>query len=197
MRRSWFVAAAVLLAGSACGGEARLPSGADGPPGASGPGAPSPSTSSPGASAGRSTPTSASPDGPRAETDLGALPVPTDLASLQRRSVGLPDVIAGAGRASGEPEEIRYLRPDAEFGIDVSEVGDLGPGIATTAKAFDTLGAELDRPVSCSRPPSWCLRGSSDGALTVLWGHDRSPLVYAAVAPDEQTLQALLQSWRQ
>lgn len=186
-----FVAAAVLLAASACGGEARLPSGADGPPGPDAPPGPV-------ASASRSTlPSASSPDEPLAETDLGVLPVPADLALLQRRSMGLPDVLADAVRAPGEPEQIRYLRPGTEFGIDVSEIADLGQGIATTAQAFDALTAELEQPVTCARPPSWCLQGVSDGALTVLWGHDRSPLVYAAVAPDEGTLQALLQAWRQ
>jgi hypothetical protein len=131
-----------------------------------------------------------------AQTDLGPLPAPGTLADLQRRTVGMPDTLAGAGRAQSPPEQVRYLGDDAEFGIEVSEAADLYPDLETTAEAMPRLREQLSSPQSCGQPPSHCLRGSSEGSPAVIWGHDDSPLLFVAIAPDEATLTELLDAWR-
>ena len=130
-----------------------------------------------------------------AVTELGDLPVPGTLEALQRRAAALPDTLDGAGRGAGPPEQIRYVDNSGEFGIDASDVVDIAPGVTTTAQAFDRLRALLRTPVSCAQPPSWCLRGVSEGGPAVIWGHDDSPLLFAATAADAARLRVLLQAW--
>ena len=64
------------------------------------------------------------------------------------------------------------------------------------ADVFPRVRAQLGSPQSCAEPASSCLRGTSDGKQSVVWGHDDSPLVFAALAPDEATLRELLEAWR-
>ena len=130
-----------------------------------------------------------------AVTELGDLPVPVTVVALQRRADALPDTLDGAGRDAGPPEQIRYVDNAGEFGIDASDAVDIAPGVTTTAQAFDRLRALLRTPEACAQPPSWCLRGGSEGGTTVIWGHDDSPLLFAATAADATRLRVLLQAW--
>ncbi len=130
-----------------------------------------------------------------AVTELGDLPVPTTVVALHRRAAALPDTLDGAGRAAGPPEQIRYVGNAGEFGIEASDAVDIAPGVTTTAQAFDRLRALLRAPEACAQPPSWCLRGVSEGDTTVIWGHDESPLLFAPTAADAARLRVLLQAW--
>lgn len=176
MRAHAFAAAAVILVTAACGGGA-------GPQSLRAPETgPSPTVPPPG--------------GVEALTDLGPLPAPATVADLQRRTVAMPDTLLGAGRAQGPPEQVRYTGDAGDFGIEVSDAEDLYPDAGTTAEAFPRLREQLSSPESCGRPPSYCVRGSSEGQAAVIWGHDDSPLVFAALAPDEATMTELLAAWR-
>lgn len=176
MRAHAIAAAAVILVTAACGGDA--------------------GQQSLGASDPARSPTGPATSGVVAQTDLGALPAPATLADLQRRTVGMPDTVAGAGRAQGPPEQVRYTGDAGDFGIEVSDAEDLYPDAGTAAEAFPRLREQLSGAESCGRPPSYCVRGSSEGQAAVIWGHDDSPLVFAALAPDEATMTELLDAWR-
>jgi hypothetical protein len=143
-----------------------------------------------------SSPSGSAAVGVVAQTDLGPLPAPTTLADLQRRTVSMPDAVAGAGRTQGPPEQVRYAGETGEFGIEVSDVEDLYPDVETAADAFPRLREQLGAGQVCAQLPSYCLRGSSDGQVSVIWGHEDSALVFAALAPDEATLSELLDAWR-
>lgn len=131
-----------------------------------------------------------------ARTDLGPLPAPRTLVELQRRVAGMPANLPGANRASTEPEQVRYEGSGGDFGIEASDAEDLYPGLQTTPEVFPRLRELLDTPRSCGEPPSYCLQGTSEGQVAVIWGHETSPLVFVARAPDEETLTALLAAWR-
>jgi hypothetical protein len=55
----------------------------------------------------------------------------------------MPDVVAGANRAQSAPEQVRYEGRAGQFGIEVSEVADLYPGVTANAQAFPKLAQLL------------------------------------------------------
>lgn len=59
-------------------------------------------------------------------------------------------------------------------------------------EAIALLFGDLEDPEDCSEAETWCLRGTSDGSATVVWGDRDSGLMFAAIAPDQEMLGELL-----
>lgn len=130
-------------------------------------------------------------------TGYGALPLPTEPGALRARLAAMPDRLGDATRKTPGDDEVTYTVGAKEYGIQAAEVADLFREAVTPADAFDRMMTEqFDKGAKvCATPPARCISGVSDGSRTVVWGHDDSPLVLVALAPDASQLTALLQAW--
>lgn len=130
-------------------------------------------------------------------TSHGTLPLPVEAGALSARLAAMPDRLGDARRQSPGTDHVRYKAGTAEFGIEAAEVDDLYRDDVTAAEAFEMMRSEQFETgaKTCATPPAQCLSGVSDGRRTVVWGHDDSPLVLVAVAPDAERLTLLLRAW--
>ena len=130
-------------------------------------------------------------------TGYGSLPLPTEPGALRARLAAMPERLGDATRTSAGADEVTYTAGVAEYGIQAAEVADLFREAVTPAQAFERIRTEqFDRGARvCATPPARCVTGVSDGKRTLVWGHDDSPLVMVALAPDPSRLTALLRAW--
>lgn len=128
---------------------------------------------------------------------LGPLPLPTDPDALRGRLTAMPERLGDAPRKTHSADEVTYAAGAREYGIQAAEVADLFSEPLLPAEAFERMLAEqFDKGAKvCATPPARCISGVSEGSHTVMWGHDDSPLVLGALAPDASRLTALLRAW--
>jgi len=132
-----------------------------------------------------------------AAAGYGSLPLPTEPDALRARLAAMPDRLGDATRKTPGADEVTYTVGAKEYGIQAAEVADIFSEPVTPAEAFDRmLKEQFDKGAKvCATPPARCISGVSEGSHTVVWGHDDSPLVLGALAPDGPRLTALLQAW--
>ena len=92
---------------------------------------------------------------------------------------------------------VLYAHPQAELGIEASDLGDVFIDGLSAAEVVEQLAADFDEGTtsSCSRPPYRCIVGESHGQTAMVWGHDRSQVVLAARWADDASRDLLAQAW--
>jgi hypothetical protein len=92
---------------------------------------------------------------------------------------------------------VLYAHPKGELGIEASDLGDVFTDELTAAEVIDLTAADFDEGTtsSCSRPPYRCVVGEMRGQPAMVWGHDRSSVVLAALWADDASRDLLAQAW--
>lgn len=92
---------------------------------------------------------------------------------------------------------VLYAHPQTQLGIEASDLGDVFIDGLSAAEVVDLTAADFDEGTtsSCSRPPSRCVVGEMGGQPAMVWGHDRSKVVLAALWADEASRDLLAQAW--
>ncbi len=176
---STLVAAAVL---SGCGTTSVVAASSD-EPGA-------PSSAQPPAQSPAPSPSSGQPP-------ASAWPIPLTARATIQALDRMPERLGEWEQSEADRGVVLYAHPQAQLGIEASDLGDVFIDGLSAAEVVERLAADFDEGTtsSCSRPPYRCVVGESGGQPAMVWGHDRSTVVLAALWADDTSRDLLAQAW--
>lgn len=124
------------------------------------------------------------------------IPAPGDVDSVLAALERMPAEITGALKVKPAEGQVRYNSGGEDWGVEVIEIEDAYGSGTTVDEAIDLLAIDINDPFDCSNADTWCLLGDTDGFRVVAWGHREGSLMFGAVAPDNATLDELLNAWQ-
>jgi len=185
---STLVAAAAL---SGCGTTSVEPASSDEP-------AAPPSAQSPAQSPAESPTESPAPSQPSSPGQPHfAWPIPLTAKATIKALDRMPERLGEWEQSEVDRGLVLYAHPQAQLGIEASDLGDVFTDEFTAAEVVELTAADFDEGTtrSCSRPPYRCVVGESHGQPAMVWGHDRSKVVLGALWADNASRDLLAQAW--